>query len=86
MMRREAFASVAALALVAGFPAVAQDYPSETITIVVAYPPGGFNDTVARLIAEDLTERLDATVVVDPEARYFGAALSRDSLVTPDVS
>jgi len=24
------------------------------------------------------------TVVVDPEARYFGAALSRDSLVTPD--
>ena len=65
MTRREAFASVAALALVASFPAAAQDYPSETITIVVAYPPGGFNDTVARLIAEDLTERLDATVVVD---------------------
>jgi tripartite-type tricarboxylate transporter receptor subunit TctC len=54
---------VSAAALAA--PAVAQDYPSGTITIVVAYPPGGFNDLVARLIAEDLTESLGVATVVD---------------------
>ena len=64
-IRQSAFGLMAGVALLAGLPAAAQDYPSETITIVVAYPPGGFNDTVARLIAEDLTESLGATVVVD---------------------
>ncbi|WP_233417058.1 Bug family tripartite tricarboxylate transporter substrate binding protein [Halovulum marinum] len=59
------FALLAGGAMLAGSAAHAQDYPSETITIVVAYPPGGFNDTVARLIAEDLSDSLDATVVVD---------------------
>jgi tripartite-type tricarboxylate transporter receptor subunit TctC len=44
---------------------LAQDYPVDTITVVVAYPPGGFNDTVARLIADDLNRTLGVTTVVD---------------------
>lgn len=43
----------------------AASYPDRTITIVVAYPPGGFNDQVARLLAEDLGTRFDETVIVD---------------------
>lgn len=57
-----AFAAIAAT----GFAAVAETaYPDKTITIAVAYPPGGFNDQVARMIAEDFSERWDQTVVVD---------------------
>ncbi|GMG84275.1 tripartite tricarboxylate transporter substrate binding protein [Paralimibaculum aggregatum] len=63
------FAAGAALAgalIAAGLsaPARAGDYPDQTITIAVAYPPGGFNDQVARMIAEDFSARWDVTVVV----------------------
>ncbi|WP_119461241.1 tripartite tricarboxylate transporter substrate binding protein [Rhodospirillaceae bacterium SYSU D60014] len=61
--------TVAAVAATSGAmpdPArAAADYPSKPITIVVAYPPGGFNDQVARMIAEDLSERWNETVIVD---------------------
>ncbi|MEC7259014.1 MAG: tripartite tricarboxylate transporter substrate binding protein [Pseudomonadota bacterium] len=62
--------SLAALALAAlaatGSAATAQTaYPEKTITIAVAYPPGGFNDQVARMIAEDFSERWGQTTVVD---------------------
>lgn len=43
----------------------AQGYPSKTITIVVAYPPGGDTDAVARLYAEKLSARLKQNVVVE---------------------
>lgn len=64
------FISLAALALAtvgaSGFAAHAQTaYPDKTITIAVAYPPGGFNDQVARMIAEDFSERWGQTAVVD---------------------
>lgn len=41
--------------------------------------------TFEQMARDVLAQRGDATtkVVVDPEARYFGARLSRDSLVTP---
>lgn len=66
MLRRNLYLGLmAGAAVIATSPALAQDYPSDTITVVVAYPPGGFNDTVARLIAEDLSESLGVTTVVD---------------------
>lgn len=42
--------------------------------------------TFEQMAREVLARRGDATttIVVDPEARYFGAKLGRDSLVTPD--
>lgn len=62
--------SLTALSLAAvaatGFSATAETaYPEKTITIAVAYPPGGFNDQVARMIAEDFSERWGQTAVVD---------------------
>ena len=59
-----AFAAVA-FVLAAGFPAQAQNYPSQTIKIVVPFPPGGGVDVVARVIAPRLSEMLGQSVIVE---------------------
>jgi tripartite-type tricarboxylate transporter receptor subunit TctC len=45
--------------------AFAGDYPSKPIRIIVPYPPGGFNDTLARTIGQKLTEKWSQPVIVD---------------------
>lgn len=66
MTCRKPFLGVlAGIAMLAGSPILAQDYPNDTITVVVAYPPGGFNDTVARMIAEHLGQTMGVSTVVD---------------------
>lgn len=44
---------------------LAQSYPIKPIRFIVPYPAGGGVDTLARLIAPKLTERLGQQVVVD---------------------
>jgi tripartite-type tricarboxylate transporter receptor subunit TctC len=53
-----------ALALVA-LPALAQTYPTRSITLIVPYPPGGGVDAMARVVADRLTAALGQQVVVD---------------------
>ena len=36
----------------------AQAYPTRPVRIIVGYPPGGSTDVMARLIGQQLTERL----------------------------
>ena len=43
----------------------AQDYPTKPVRIIVPFPPGGINDTVGRMIATQLSERLGKQFVVD---------------------
>lgn len=43
----------------------AQGYPERPIRIVVPYPPGGFNDTLARTLGKHLTTDWKQGVVVD---------------------
>jgi tripartite-type tricarboxylate transporter receptor subunit TctC len=57
--------AVAAVALGASAPALAQTYPNRTVTIVVPFPPGGGVDALARVVAEKLTGALKQTVVVE---------------------
>jgi tripartite-type tricarboxylate transporter receptor subunit TctC len=45
--------------------AAAQAYPSRPVRIIVGYPPGGATDAMARLIAQQLSERLGQQFIVD---------------------
>ena len=42
-----------------------QNYPVRPIRFIVPFPPGGGTDTVARLIAQPLAERLKQQLVID---------------------
>jgi len=64
--RREAMAGCSgALALLAGLPARAENYPSQTIRMIVPYPAGGTTDLLGRMIADELQTGLGAAVIVE---------------------
>jgi tripartite-type tricarboxylate transporter receptor subunit TctC len=60
-----ALAATACLGLSATQAAHAQAYPSQNITLLIPYPPGGSADIVARPLAAELQSRLGKTVIVD---------------------
>jgi tripartite-type tricarboxylate transporter receptor subunit TctC len=45
--------------------AAADDYPSRPVRLIVPYPPGGGNDTLARIFGQKLSERWNQQVVID---------------------
>lgn len=55
----------ACLYAVATGAAMAQTFPDRMVRFVVPYPPGGFNDTLARVSAEKLTKMWNQPVVVE---------------------
>jgi tripartite-type tricarboxylate transporter receptor subunit TctC len=65
--KRTLLATMAALACMTmvSTDAVAQCYPSRTIRMIVPFQPGGPIDTMARMVANDLSPRLGQPVVVD---------------------
>lgn len=66
MIGRSAFAIFAAVLLLLSSPAaVRAEYPTQPIRIIVAWPPGGVTDTVARVIADQLSKAVKQPVVVD---------------------
>ena len=46
-------------------PVHAQTYPNGQVRLIVPDPPGGVTDTMARIVAQRLSEALGQTVVVD---------------------
>ena len=56
-------AAAAAVALAAGSGRAA-DYPTKTVNLIVPFPAGGGVDTVGRVIANKLSERLGQQVIV----------------------
>jgi len=70
--------AVVAVLLHGGF-ALAQDYPSRPLRMIVPFPPGGGTDTLARIIAQKLNEAWGQPVVVDNRGGAngtIGAALA----------
>ena len=58
-------ATAAAIACAISQSAFALDYPTKPVRLIVGVAPGGANDTVARLVAQTLSERLGQPVVVE---------------------
>jgi tripartite-type tricarboxylate transporter receptor subunit TctC len=59
-------------------PALAQSWaPSQPIKMVVAYPAGGPTDTIARIVAADMAERLGQQVIVENVSGASGAIGTR---------
>ena len=59
--------SALALVLTAG-AAVAQDYPSEPITLIVPYSPGGNGDITSRFVADQASDILGVKFIVENRA------------------
>ena len=56
--------AMACAALVA-LPVAAQTYPTQSVKIIVGFPPGGTTDVIGRLLAQGLSEALGKSFVVD---------------------
>ena len=64
MKRRNLAALTLAIAALP-FVASAQSFPSKPVRLIVPYAAGGLPDSVARIVAQKLTERMGQSVVVD---------------------
>jgi len=77
--------ALAALLSIGAAPAMALTFPSKPVTIVVPYPPGGSNDTFARVLGKRLSDLWKIPVIVDNRPGAGGtigaAAVAR---ATPD--
>ncbi len=58
-------------------PAVAQTYPTRPVHMIVAYPPGGTGDVVARLLSDKLGAALGQGIVVENRSGASGAIGAR---------
>jgi len=78
-MTRHPARQAAGAILILLVPALAYgvDYPSRTVTIVVAAAPGGAADVQARLVAKGLSNRFGKPVVVDNRAGAGGRIAAR---------
>jgi tripartite-type tricarboxylate transporter receptor subunit TctC len=57
--------TAAAVACATSLSSFALDYPTKPVRLIVGVAAGGANDTVARLVAQALSERLGQPVVVE---------------------
>ena len=83
-LRRSALA--AALAWLAGAgPAVAQEYPSRPITLIVPHPAGGTSDILARTVSAEVSKVLKQQIVVENKGGANGTIAAKQvATATPN--
>jgi tripartite-type tricarboxylate transporter receptor subunit TctC len=74
---------LAAIAATVSRPAVAADYPTKTIRLVVGFGAGGPTDIPARFIADKLGQLLGQQVIVENKPGAGGMLATRDVLSQP---
>jgi tripartite-type tricarboxylate transporter receptor subunit TctC len=62
---RRSFAAALAATLALPRAACAQAWPDKPVRLIVPYPPGGFTDVTARVLAQPLMQQLRQPVLVD---------------------
>ena len=75
MFRRLLLASIATLV----FAAHAQTYPTRPVRLVVGFEAGGNTDTVARVVGQQLAERLGQQVVVENKPGASGTIATHEA-------
>ena len=60
-------------------PAVAADYPTRPITLIVPYPAGGGNDVIARLVAAKMSASLGQPIVIENRGGAGSTIGTRDA-------
>jgi tripartite-type tricarboxylate transporter receptor subunit TctC len=81
---------IAACLLVAGacavaVPSMAGEFPDRPIRLIVSFPPSGYGDTVARIVAEGLAAQSGATIAVDNQGSASGTlAATNVARAAPD--
>ena len=77
------FISFALMLLTIGIgSALAQTYPMRTISVVIAFPPGGNTDGVIRFLAEKLTTSLGQAVVIENRPGGAGGTVGTRSVAS----
>jgi tripartite-type tricarboxylate transporter receptor subunit TctC len=62
---RAVLLKIAAITLALTASVAAQTYPNRPVRIVVPFPPGGYNDIVARIVGAQLSERMGQQFIID---------------------
>jgi tripartite-type tricarboxylate transporter receptor subunit TctC len=84
-MRCIRFLAAGALVALATLPAVAQQYPSKPINVIVPFAAGGPTDVVARLVGEHMGRTLGTTFVVENIGGAGGSlGMTRAAQAAPD--
>ena len=64
--------AIVSLALLTG-AAMAQQYPSKTVRVVIPWPPGGSNDVVGRIVLQKVGELMGQQFIVDNRGGAAGS-------------
>lgn len=65
ILKKSLISIAGAIAIASAYPACAQKYPSETIKVVVPWPPSGIVDIAGRVIGQVLQADLGQAVIIE---------------------
>ena len=84
-MKRHGFIGALVVLLTSALVALADNYPSRPVALLVGFPPGGPTDTLARILADAMKPSLGQTIVIEDVTGAGGTiATGRVAHANPD--